>query len=317
MDIDNALSEPAVRLVEFHNAFNRNVKISFGALESISQQALASEVGDVLALPTGGEPWGRETRWRNLEAPVKDAAGFLAELGLVRATAAFEDFLAGAKAEFDRAGLAARGATADGTSAMDGLDAIFGIAPAAIADLARMAQFFDVARNCVVHRSNRANAQLAALRADAALMDTLDRWPKRIGRWKVSLPAVDEGRTVDWRPRHAIMASDVYYRCAMLLDRRLVTLLGPAGLAAMAAYWCFFADPPVHSPAKLDAGTIVRTQLVNRYKARATTLAETIEHLRTVGRWDEIRTIFDRLYPNGPETSLARKRRVRKSGRRR
>lgn len=317
MDIDNALSEPAVRLVEFHNAFNRNVKISFGALESVSQQALAGATGDVLALPTGGEPWGLETRWRNLEAPVKDAAGFLAELGLVRATAAFEDFLTGAKAEFDRAGLAARGATAGGTSAMGGLDAIFGIAPAAIVDLARMAQFFDVARNCVVHRSNRANAQLAALRADAALTDTLDRWPKRIGRWTVSLPAVDEGRTVDWRPRHAIMASDVYYRCAMLLDRQLVTLLGPPGLAAMAAYWCFSADPPVHCPAKLDAGTMVRTQLVGRYKARATTLAETIEHLRTVGRWDEIRTIFDRLYPNGPETSLARKRRARKSGRRR
>ncbi|WP_157136873.1 hypothetical protein [Sphingomonas sp. PAMC 26617] len=54
MEIDNALSEPAVRLVEFHNAFNRNVKISFGALESVSQRALTGAAGDVLALPTGG-----------------------------------------------------------------------------------------------------------------------------------------------------------------------------------------------------------------------------------------------------------------------
>ncbi|MGQ3081339.1 MULTISPECIES: hypothetical protein [Alphaproteobacteria] len=310
MNIDAALSEPLFRLIAFHNGFNRNIKVTFGALESLTGHAAREAGGAIFTLPTGGEPWGKETRWRSLASPIKEAASFLAEIGIARATAAFEDYRTGAEAEFDRAGLAAVRPRSDGTSVLKGLDAMFGVEPADVADIARMATFFDVARNCVVHRSNRASRHLASLRADEELAATLTRWPKRAGKWNLSLPSITEGDLVDWRPRHAIMASDVYYRCAALLDRALVQAFGPEGLARMAAHWCFFADPAAPCPAKLDAGTMVRTQLAGRYKVRSTSLAGTIALLRETGTWDAIRTEFDRRYPDGPETAPAKRRRA-------
>jgi len=315
MDTEAAISEPLVKLIAFHNAFNRNIKVSFGALEMLSGASAADGAAGPIALPTGTEPWGRETRWRNLAGPIKEAAGFLAEIGLVRATASFEDYLTGAKAEFDRARLEAVRPKPSGTTPMQGFDAIVGIEGSSIADLARMATFFDVARNCVVHRSNRASHQLAALYADPALLETLGRWPKRVGKWKVSLPAIKEGQAVDWRPRHAIMASDVYYRCATTLDRTLVRMIGASGLAQMAAHWCFFADCPAPCPAKLSPETMVRTQLDGRYLVRDTTLTETVALLRASGRWKDVREAFERRYPDGPETSLPARRRARRQGR--
>lgn len=314
MNIDTALSEPGVRLIEFHNWFNRNIKVTFGALEALTQQLPAGTDEAAFVLPTGGEPWGKTTRWRNLVAPVKDAATFLAEIGIARATAALEDYRIGAEAEFTRARLSPVRPRSDGAGALKGLDAMFGVDPALITDVADLAGFFEVARNCVVHRSNRASPQLAALRADPELAATLTRWPKRAGKWTLSLPDITAGEVVDWRPRHAIMASDVYYRCAMLLDRALVGCLGPEGLARMAAHWCFFGDPVVACPAKLDAGTMVRTQLVGRYCVRSTTLAETVALLRATNSWDAARAEFVRRYPDGPETTLARRRRARRSG---
>lgn len=312
MDFSAAISEPFVWLIGFHNAFNRNIKVSFGALEMLSSATPVDGSTGLIALPTGTEPWGRETRWRNLKDPIKDAARFLAEISLARATAAFEDYLISAKAEFDRAGLTAARPKQDGTTAMRGFDAILGIKRSSIEDLARMATFFDIARNCIVHRSNRASHQLATCRADPALMGTLARWPKRVGKWTLSLPSIEEGRIVDWRPRHAIMASDTYYQCAKALDRALVQMMGPTGLARMAAHWCFFADPPAPCLAKLNPETMVRSQLISRYKARTTTLAETVSLLRASGKWDEVRAAFSRRYPDGPETSLAARRRARR-----
>ncbi|WP_143198422.1 hypothetical protein [Bradyrhizobium sp. AS23.2] len=315
MDIDAAISEPLVKLIAFHNAFNRNIKVSFGSLEMLSGVSAADRSAGLIALPTGTEPWGRETRWRNLDQPVKEAAGFLAEMGLARATASFEDYLTGAKAEFDRVGLVPAQSKRSGTSAMHGFDAIVGIKASSIADLARMATFFGVARNCVVHRANRASGELAALCAEPAFLETLARWPKRVGKWKLSLPSIREGHVVDWRPRHAIMASDVYYRCATTIDRVLVQKMGAPGLVRMAAHWCFFADSPAPCPAKLNPETMVRSQLVGRYLVRATSLAGTVASLRSSGQWDAARAAFERRYPNGPETSLATRRRARRSGR--
>lgn len=309
MDISAALTESGVRLVAFHDAFNRNVKVTFGALEAVN--GLAEEGAAVVALPTGGEPWGKETLWRTLDNPVKDAARFLAEMGIARAAAAFEDYLVGAKAEFDRAGLLEAQPKANGTSALQGLDSIFGLDSGSLDDETRLATFFDVARNCVVHRSNRASDELFRLRRDEGLASTLERWPKRVGRWSVALPDIEKDTVVDWRPRHAIMASDVYYRCAMKLDRRLVQLLGPRGLTGMAAHWCFFADPPAPCLAKLDAGTMVRSQLTSRYGVRSVDAASVILELRKSERWDDVRRAFERMYPDGPQSSLARKRRAR------
>ena len=72
---------------------------------------------------------------------MKDAAIFLAELGIARAAAAFEDYATGAKAELDRAGVSHAGVKANGTSALHGFDAVVGLDTKGMTDLLRLASF--------------------------------------------------------------------------------------------------------------------------------------------------------------------------------
>ena len=239
---------------------------------------------------------GQTTHWRGLDSPVKDAAIFLSELGIARVAAAFEDYTVGAKGEFDRAGLTQIRAKDEGNSAVHGLDAILGLDTSGMADVLLLAEFFAVARNCIVHASNRAGPHLARLRAEPALAAALGRLPKRVAKW-LSLPPVTEDHVVEWRPRHAILASDVYFRAAIQLDRALATAMGPAALARMAAHWCFFADPPAPCPSKHSPEVMVRAQLQDRYKARGLTLADTAGLLRDAGAWDSSE-------PSGPAAIL-------------
>lgn len=92
IEADTATIEPLARPIEFHNAFNRSMKVSFGALALLSEQSKAARSDGLVTLPTGTEPWGRETRGRNLDSRIRDAAIFVAELGIARAAAAFEDY---------------------------------------------------------------------------------------------------------------------------------------------------------------------------------------------------------------------------------
>ena len=38
MDLSKAISGPFVQLIDFHNAFNRGIKVSFGALIFLADQ---------------------------------------------------------------------------------------------------------------------------------------------------------------------------------------------------------------------------------------------------------------------------------------
>lgn len=314
MEFDFVITEPFVGLLAFHNSFNRNIKFSFGALSFLSEHGITGDASQAFALPTGTEPWGNATHWRGLDVPVKDAAIFLAEMGIARVAAAFEDYTVGAKGEFDRAGLTQVRAKETGRAALHGLDAILGLDTATMGDILLLAEFFAAARNSIVHASNRAGPQLARLRADPDLEAALGRLPKRVAKWPVSLPPITNGHVVEWRPRHAILASDVYYRAAIQLDRMLVATMGPAALARMAAHWCFFDDAAVPCPSKHSPEVMVRAQLQARYRARKLTLADTVTLLREAGQWDAVRAEWKSRYPDGPETAVARHRRAKKVG---
>ena len=310
MDLSEAISEPFVQLIDFHNAFNRGVKVSFGAMNFLAERTKEDVSAGPAVLPTGSEPGGRETRWRDLDGPLKEASVFISEMGITRAAAAFENYLTNAKSEFDRAKLEPAREKKEGAPALQGFDAILGSNGEAMQNLVPMAEFFDAARNCVMHRSNCASAQLEQLRQAPATIAALERWPKRVGKWTLSLPRVVEGQAVEWQPRHAILASDVFYRCARALDRTLVDRMGAASLTRMAAHWCFFADPAAPCPAKLNPETMVRRQLANRYRSH-TTVPETVELLKQTDMWDKVRKAWNKRFPDGPHTSAARQQRVR------
>jgi hypothetical protein len=58
MDLSKAITEPFVQLIGFHNAFNRGIKVNFGAM--IFLAARTKEDGSIgpIVVPTGNEPWG-------------------------------------------------------------------------------------------------------------------------------------------------------------------------------------------------------------------------------------------------------------------
>lgn len=311
MNLEAAISEPLSKHIAFHNLFNRNVKLSFGSLQLATR--LPVEASKLLVLPTGNEPWGSDTKWRNLEETAKSTAIFLAEMSIVRATAAWEHYLIGATAELSRASASgiSEAAPSD-TDRVAGSEIPFirfadqiNIERSKITKLIRMENFFTTARNCIVHRSNYASKNLEEQYNDAEFRGILEEWPKRTGKWKLSLPLIETGKLVDWRPRHAIMASYVYYRCAVVLDKALLAILGPAGLTRMAAHHVFFALPPISCNARLNPETMVRSVLCDRYKAKETSLVATIEHLRALGWWDRVRSAFHARFPEGPETARA------------
>jgi hypothetical protein len=305
MDLTDAISEPLAKLITFHIDFNRNVKLTYGALAQLGAPATPHTPQGPVVLPNGGEPWSRSMPWRDVDETVRNAAVFISEMGIARAASAFEDYLIGVEAELDRAGARAgsgqhrvplpvglESRDAEPVSSLRRLVTRLRVDSAAIAADIMMAEFFDVARNCVVHRSNRASRRLAQLRASPQFASALETWPRRQGRWILSVPEVSEGEVVAWLPRHAIMASAAYYRCATFLDAAAVTTLGKDDIITMAAYWCLLSDNPVPCSTKCDAQTMVRTQLVGRYRARDVTLAEIVQGLRTSGTWDTVMQAF-------------------------
>ncbi len=308
MNLTRTISEPLARQIAFHDSFNRNVKLTFGALTRLGETARSH--GQEL-LPTGGEPWGAPRKLRNPDTDIPLATAFLSEIGLVRAASAFEDFLTGIGAELDRCEFRKR-AVAGGTpteasdhpsgSAKDeeATQASLGriakrldIVQDEMADDLTMAKFFDVARNCVVHRSGRASESLAKMHASEEMAAALKTWPRRVGKWAIGVPKVTRGHAVAWLPRHAIMASAVYHRCAVAVDKKAVSLLGDRGLVAMAAHWGLLDDAPVPVETTVDAQSLVLTLLMRRYHVREVNKSEVVALLRECGIWPGVRKSFE------------------------
>lgn len=322
MDLARTITEPFARLIGFHNAFNLNVKLTYGALAKLDGAAAAA---GPLTLPNGGEPWGNKVSWRDTSAAVRDAAAFVSEMGVVRSASSFEDYVTGVTAELDRAGArnAARApdrretppegpvaeAAEDEVPRLHSLIRRLGLDEGTLAADLFLVEFFQVARNCVVHRSGRASPRLAEIARSNGLADALRTWPRRKGKWLLAIPGIEEGASIPWLPRHAIMASACHHRCAAAIDAVVVAALSVDGIVAMAAHWCLLADNPVPFTAKLDAQTVIRTQLVQRYLVRNADMADVVRSLRDIELWDRVRAAFERL-------DLRRAREERKPGRR-
>lgn len=298
MDLDAAISEPYVSLIAFHNQFNRNIKFSFGALEALRAGEPSSTETAVVQLPTGSEPWGRSTSWRDIEFMIKSAEAFIAEIGIVRAASAFDDYLTGVTAELDRFNGGGKSIAAD--SRLSRFATRVGLNRTASTDELAMGKFFDCARNCIVHRSGKASDELAGIARSKVFQSAISRWPKRKGKWKVALPDIVPGQPVPWQPRHAILASDGYHRLAGALDKCLIAELGIKGIVGMAAHWCLLADAPAPFRAKLNPHVIIRDQLATRYKAGNPTITNVAKSLRNLGKWDDVRKAYELRFPDGP-----------------
>lgn len=288
-----AVSEPLRRIIDHHNAFNRRIKLLFGSLNKVMEDGL--EKNNSTTLPYGEEPWGEPKTWSS-SLDGYAAAELLAELGIVRVASAFEDYLLGVIAEIDRAQISTPKATQ-----ADPVDRVLQRLSVEAADVPSLAivRFFDCARNCIVHQMGRANSELVTLNDTKQLRDALAISSTREkAKWKPTLPSISLGASVVWKPRHAILASDAYYRLAVAIDAKLVERLGPARLVSMAAHWALFAPVPVVTVRRSLIATL-RTALNDRYFVDVE--ADEIGHLlRSVGKWEQIKSFFLEKYPDRP-----------------
>ena len=285
MEATRAVSEPLRRIIDHHNAFNKTIKLLFGSLNKVMSDGLKNDIS--VSLPYGEEPWGEPKRWSS-SADGHAAAELLAELGIVRAASAFEDYLKGIISELDRAGID----LAD-SSKSDLLERVFirlSVAPSDRPSL-DLVRFFDCARNCIVHQMGRANAELVGISISGGLADALASSTPRVKvKWKPTIPVVSIGTSVLWRPRHAIMASDAYYKVAIAIDKNLLAVLGNGRFVAMAAYWAVMSPVPIVE-AKSSLIATLRSALNNRYrvKVKATEIGPL---LKSVDKWEQTKLAF-------------------------
>jgi len=248
MDFTNAMTEPMASLVGFHNQFNKRIKFSFGALARIKEKG-AKLNGKALRLPVGEEPWNQTRTWQNIGTEADLSLQFVTEMGLARAATAFEEYVMGSIAELDRGDGRTRSVEADGNliRLLNRLE----IPTTSLSAQLAIVEFYDCARNCIVHRSGRANKDLAQRAASPALKEAVRASARANAKWKPTIPDVVIGKPIQLQPRHAIMASGAYHRLASMLDKALVQRLGRKGFVRMASYWSLLAENPIHTPVML------------------------------------------------------------------
>jgi hypothetical protein len=275
VNLENANSEPFYRFHRFHEEFTRNIRIAFGALEALRESSRSdpAPTQKLVALPTGGEPWGAVTKWRNISAAISDSARFLSQIALVRVVSAFEDFLVNVEAEHERhlrrldpEYQAPPQREMSETSRMDSVCRRLGGDVTPITPLLPIFRYFVAARNCVAHRSGRASEELISIAQEPEFQRALADYRTRRGAKLPTFPDLDIHRDIRFLPRHSILASDVFYRAAQHINVLLLTSLGADGMVYMAAHHGLLSDDRVSSQAYRSPEHIVNYMLYSRYR---------------------------------------------------
>jgi hypothetical protein len=229
----------------------------------------------------------------------------ISQMGIVLVSSAFETFVTDAISEHSRYSgfcgkpTATRAQSIEDEESGDPLRSLYGslrwdIQP--IEYLLPLYDFFTLSRNCVVHRSGRANGALLHHRHSAILRKCLDNWPSRPGKKIPQLPPVEKGQDITFLPRHAILFSEVCQRAAIEIDSQLVRFLGVEGTVYMAAYHSLLADNRVLLGARRSPEQVVNLMLTERCHVRVTDNYEVIAALKKLGVWSRCRSRYGSLY---------------------
>jgi hypothetical protein len=305
MNIDKANTEPFYRFHRFHEEFNRNMRVSIGALARLKNDAIDEEGSSKrVTTPTDGEPWGTELDWNNLQPIIATSKQFISQLAIVRVMSAFEHFLVCAQGEihrnevFRKVEMSQFGTGVSTNSQVERfvrLLRILGVESARSNKVRIVLKYFVVIRNCIVHRSGIASAALVKLGESDRLLKIVRKWNAAKRRRHVpKLPTAVEGDTLSVLPRHAVMASDVCYRAAMEINSGLVKVFGVDGLLNMAAHHCFFSSRPVIRGDERSAEAAIRLALTSRYRFKDVGRQETIGGLVNIGIWKDCLNAFEK-----------------------
>jgi hypothetical protein len=307
MNTQGATTEPFYLFLRAHEDIAANIKLSYGALHALTQDenpTRPDKRNALTTLPTGGEPWGKSTYWRDVKRRIPLARRFISHMGLVLVASAFEDFVTNIISEYSRySDFSGKGATAKGPSAEDvGGDSLrtlytslqWDIKP--IKYLLPLYDYLILVRNCIVHRSGRATQGLIEKAESKQLQQCIETWSSN--RKAPQLPEVLKGHDIPLLPRHAILFGQVCHRAAVDINSRLSDFLGVEGTVYMAAYHGLLADDRVRIDARRSPEQIINLMLTERFHVPILDKYEVIGILKRLNKWKQCRDRYIRLYPD-------------------
>ena len=231
MDVSEAISPHLRDFSAFHIDLNKYVKLSIAALNHLSEfSSDPKELSDLIAemIKEAGERW-IPTNFNNPYSEITDLKFQLTESALMRVYSSFEVFLdeiSGSYDEYIVENPMKIDSTDYGATALK-LFARFGWKTKNIDYLLPVYHFYNIARHCVVHRMGKANKELIALSVSNDFLNAIKSWPTVVlGKQLSPPPKVKDGHKIDLRPHHAITYSDVCYRLASEVNRKLIDMLG-------------------------------------------------------------------------------------------
>lgn len=231
MDTSEAISSHLKDFATFHIDLNKYVKLSVAALNHLSSTSNNSkELSDLIAelIKGAGERWF-PTNYVDPHHEIEDLKFQLTESALMRVYSSFEVFLdeiSGSYSEYKVKDPVKVDPASYGLTSIK-LFAAFGWSTANIKYLLPVYHFYNVARHCVVHQMGKANKELINLSISSDFLDAIENWPTvNPGNQLSPPPTVKDNQKIDLRPHHAITYSDVCYRLASEINRKLIEMVG-------------------------------------------------------------------------------------------
>lgn len=231
MDISEATSSHLRDFSSFHIDLNKYVKLSVAALNHLSNTSNDSKaLSDLIAelIKGAGERW-YPTNYVDPHHEIEDLKFQLTESALMRVYSSFEVFLdevSGSYSDYKVNDPVEVDPISYGATATK-LFAAFGWDTKNIEYLLPVYHFYNVARHCVVHQMGKANKELIELSTSSDFLDAIERWPTvNPGNQLSPPPAVKDNQKIDLRPHHAITYSDVCYRLASEINKKLIEMVG-------------------------------------------------------------------------------------------
>lgn len=314
MDLSQSQTEPFVQFSIAHFELNRTVKVGaagLALLERVVDGANGPEIIGALIASTGEPWWSTQHQFADAVGSILRARAHLAEMAIVKAYSAFDNYLTEAAAELDRQMGASEPVSApeevdpedpaaptNKKSTLSRLRDRLNIDEGDVAPHLRPYDFFRLARNCFAHRNGGASRGLEEARNSHELARDLQKWAKAAKVTLPALPPITIDAPTQFEPRHAILASETCLKVATIIDKAVVQSLGVDGMTRMAVVHCLESGK---LPKGFRLGTIegkpkggialLNWALSNRYQVKGCDVKVTSPVLKRIGLLKAVRAV--------------------------
>jgi hypothetical protein len=297
MDISRANTEPYYRLLRFHESINRTIKFGFAALLHLQKETIESDNIKLLIklIKETGEPWKIPSNWNRPYEVFNNVNQAFSELGIVRVYSAVDEFKVGIESELYRCSsylsdfdLSTNDNNESGFDRFSKLILWLGHDPSIISEYQPIIKYFELARDCFVHRVGRASNAFSNFSNSNELKISYKKWNSQIEEKELpGLPTPEYNQIIKLKPRHVIMASDFCFKAANKINRIVISKMRLKGVVFSAAYHGLLKDDPISTDAYRTPEAIVHRILSDRLRVSNISPHITIPILREIGVWKD------------------------------